>query len=161
MSDTQRLPFEPVFPEGSAAPALLLDFARELASLPEQETARERNTAIEACRRRALKGKGQCDAAGRQLLLSAIHVLADLAKQGWSVQAAGESVAIRRNGNGVTTTDDSRERVRGQLHAERDEQLRQPATAAFVRSLEARKLFNGQFVSIFSLMRDGCDLAAR
>lgn len=161
MSDTQRLPFEPVLPDGSNASALFLDFACELAGLPEYESDKERNAAIEACRRRAIKSKNKCDGPGRQPLLAAMHVLADLAKQGWSVTVSGEEVEITRQENGAAKGDEARERIRGHLHAERDEQLRQPATAAFIRSMEARQLFNNQFVSIFSLMRDGRELAAR
>lgn len=161
MSDTHRLPFEPNFPEGSNATALFLDFARELVGLPRHETDKEQSTIVEACRRRAIKGKNKCDDAGRQPLLAAMHVLTDLVKQGWSPAVTGESVELVREENGVETGDEARERIRGQLHAERDEQLRQPAAAAFVRAMEARQLFKGQFVSIFSLMRDGKDFAAR
>ena len=79
MSESQRLPFEPVLPDGGDARALFLDFARELAGLPEFENARERNLAVEACRQRAANGRGKCDAAWRQAYLAAVHVLADLA----------------------------------------------------------------------------------
>jgi hypothetical protein len=101
MSNTQRLPFEPALPEGSNAAALFLDFARELAALPGYESAHERNAAIETCRRRALKSKGKCDGPGRQFLLAAVHVLADLAKQGWTVGVSGEAVEIAREENGA------------------------------------------------------------
>jgi hypothetical protein len=86
--------------------------------------------------------------------------LADLAKQGWAVTVTDNDIELSREENGVVTGDEARERARGQLHAERDEQLRQPATAAFIRAMKAKQLFSGQFVSVFSLMRDGSDLAA-
>src|SRR5205814_802907 len=41
----------------------------------------------------------------------------------------------------------------------RDAQLRQPAVKSFIRSMERTRYFNGRFVSIFSLMRDGRELA--
>lgn len=158
---TQWLPFEPTFPEESAALALLLDFARELASLPEFETERERTVAVESCRRRALKARGKSDGDGRQFLVAAVHVLTDLAKQGWSIRVADDAIEVSRQENGDFQGDEARERIRAQLHAERDEQLRQPAAAAFIRSMEAKRLLKGQFFSIFSLMRDGRELAAR
>jgi hypothetical protein len=161
MSNTQRLAFEPALPEGTNAAALFLDFARELAALPDHDSDQERTAAIESCRRRAVKSKGKCDSPGRQPLLAAVHVLADLAKQGWSVGVSGEAVEIARAENGAAKGDEARDRIRSQLHAERDEQLRQPAAAAFIRSMEARQLFKGQFVSVFSLMRDGKELAAK
>lgn len=161
MKKTQRLPFVPALPDGSNAAALFLDFAGELAGLGDFESDRERNNAIEVCRRRAVKNKTKCDGLGRQSLVAAIHVLADLAKQGWAVTVTDEEIELSREENGAVTVDEARERIRGQLRAERDEQLRQPATAAFIRTMEAKQLFSGQFVSIFSLMRDGPDLAAR
>ena len=159
MNRTQRLPFEPALPDGSNAAALFLDFASELAGLTEFETDKERNAVIEACRRRGLKSKTKCDGPGRQSLVAAMHVLADLVKQGWAVSVTEDEIEISREENGVVTGDEARERIRGQLHAERDEQLRQPAVAAFIRGIEAKQLFSGQFVSIFSLMRDGKHLA--
>ncbi|MBI1916464.1 MAG: DUF4338 domain-containing protein [Planctomycetes bacterium] len=161
MSNTQRLPFEPDLPEGSNAAALFLDFARKLAALPGYDSDKERNAAIEVCRRRAIKDKGKCDSPGRQPLLAAMHVLADLAKQGWSVGISGEEIKISREENGAVKGDEARERIRSQLHAERDEQLRQPAATAFIRSMEARQLFEGQCLSVFSLMRDGKELATK
>ncbi len=160
MSDAQRMPFEPALPEGDA-PALFLDFARHIAELGAFESDKERNVAVEACRRRAVKAKNKCDAAGRQAFVAAVNVLADLARQGWSVVVSGDAVEIRREENGAVQGEDGRERVRGQLHAERDEQLREPATAAFIRSMEVKQLSNHKFRSIFSLMRDGQELAAR
>jgi hypothetical protein len=57
--------------------------------------------------------------------------------------------------------EDQRARIREQLHATRNEQLREPAVQAFVRDMETRRVFRGHFVSIFSLMRDGVEFAAR
>ena len=161
MSDAQRMPFEPSLPDDSDAPAMFLAFARRLADVPEFESDQERNAAIEAFRRQAVKEKNKCDAAGRQPLLAAMHVLADLAKQGWSVVVSSGEVEISRDENGVAQGEEARERVRGQLHAERDEQLRQPAVAGFVKSMEVKQLFNNRFMSIYSLMRDGQELAVR
>jgi hypothetical protein len=50
-------------------------------------------------------------------------------------------------------------RIRRQELIRRDAQLRHPAVQKFVRSVEHRRLFNGKFSSIFSLMRDGRELA--
>jgi hypothetical protein len=159
MSKLQRLPIAPDLPAESNASRLFLEFARELATLPACDRG-ERNAAIETCRRRAVRGKSKCDSSGRQPFLAAVHVLADLVKQGWSVAVSRESIEISREENGNVTGDEARARIRGQLHAERDEQLRQPAVAAFIQAMEARQLFKGQFVSVFSLMRDGKELAA-
>jgi hypothetical protein len=91
----------------------------------------------------------------RRPLAAAIHVLADVVKQGWRVRVAGRRVEVARPNDVNDTGDALRERVRSQLHAERDEQLRQGSVREFIRFMEARRFFEGQFVSIFSLMRDG------
>ena len=161
MSEKLWSPFAPEFPEGCNGLSVLTDFANELASIQEVTRGRDRNTSIETCRRRALAAKGKCDTLGRQVYVAAIHVLADLVKQGWAVRLCGDQIEIARLENGSGDNDETRERIRGQLHAERDEQLRQPATRSFVRSMEARQLFGDQFVSIFSLMRDGRELEVK
>src|SRR5207302_778278 len=121
MRNIQRLPFEPDLSQGSNAAKLFLEFARELAALPCQARGQERNAAIEAWRRRALKSTSKCDGPGRQSLLAAEHVLSDLAKHGWSIAISGEALESSREENGTVEGDEARERIRGQLHAERDE----------------------------------------
>ena len=85
-------------------------------------------------------------------------VLIDLVRHGWQVRLrAGEIQAQRpiRKQNASS----EKERVRAQLIMERDSQLRQAATRRFVRKMEARRPYRGEFVSIFSLMRNGEELA--
>src|SRR5262249_33883587 len=52
-----------------------------------------------------------------------------------------------------------RDRIRTQHQRARDEQLGAPAARTFVRFMETKRLHEGAFVSVFSLMRDGRDLA--
>lgn len=135
---------------------VLSEFGRKLARLAELDVERERNTAIESCRRRtvaAIDGETK----DRQSIVSAIHLLADLAKQRWTVQVRRSGIRVSRP-ESDRVGDDARQRIRTQLHAERDEQLRQQSVQTFIRSMETRRLFQGRFVSIFSLMRDGREL---
>src|SRR5207302_7670703 len=53
-----------------------------------------------------------------------------------------------------------REQRRRQLAARRNEQLREPATQEFIVRMERGHLYGGKRLSVFSLMRDGRDLAA-
>ena len=161
MRETPWSPFEPNFPEAGNGRSVFADYARELAALQDMPKGRERNLAIESRRRRARKERVKCAADARQVYIAAVHVLADLVKQGWSVRISRARLEISRRESGASGSDENRERIRNQLHAERDEQLLQPATKAFIRSMEARQLFGDQFVSIFSLMRDGRELAAK
>ena len=158
MSEKVWSTFDPEFPEACTGLSVLADFASELAAIEEVSRGRDRNGSIEACRKRALAAKGKCDTPGRQVYVAAVHVLADLVKQGWTVRLNASQIEISRLENGSEDIDETRDRIRGQLHAERDEQLRQTATRSFVRSMEARQLFGEHFVSIFSLMRDGREL---
>lgn len=122
----------------------------------------DRQFALDDARKRAVADSARCDAAARQALVASIWLLTDFVKQGWLVRVSETGVAIRRpaTSDGEEASDE-RLRIREQLHAARNEQLRQPAVQAFIRDLETRRLHKGNFVSIFSLMRDGTELAAQ
>ena len=47
-----------------------------------------------------------------------------------------------------------------QLHVQRDRYLSRRPVREFVRGMEKRRIFRGKWVSIFSLMRDGRELAS-
>jgi hypothetical protein len=85
-------------------------------------------------------------------------VLLDLRSQGWTLD-------IGRGGITATAPEAKADpvaekvRVRQQELWKRDEQLRQPSVRSFVRAMEAPRLHQGRFVSIFDLMRDGSALA--
>jgi hypothetical protein len=88
-------------------------------------------------------------------------VLCDLVNQGWQLRAGDDGLLLRRP---ISLRDDvstEKARVRASLLLERDGQLREPATRAFVRGLEARRLGPNGWTSVVSLMRDGADLACR
>lgn len=97
-------------------------------------------------------------AADRERLIAAFHILCDLAKQGWLIKVKSDQIEIARPTNPLDPEQD-RIRIRENLHAKRDEQLRQESVRAFIKSMEARKPYNGKVVSIVNLMRDGRDLA--
>ena len=83
-------------------------------------------------------------------------VLLDLLVQGWipTFNGQGTLASIRRNEE-VLSHSERRVAWREKLQYQRDVQLSQPATRAFIRKLESRPFFD----SIFRLMRDGRDLA--
>lgn len=90
---------------------------------------------------------------------AAYSVLADLINQGWEVSCEPTEVLVRApivNGD----PDAERERVRKQELLKRDEHLRRSSVRRFIERMEIRRRHGGQQVSIFSLMRDGHDLAA-
>jgi hypothetical protein len=92
-------------------------------------------------------------------LAAATHVLCDLAAQGWRVlvqDAAAVAVAAPQIDLDPITEKD---RVRRQELLKRDEQLATLAVKRFIAGMERPREFRGEFVSIFSLMRDGAPLA--
>lgn len=93
--------------------------------------------------------------------VAAINVLHDLSQQGWQV-------TVLNGGNVAVASPDyesdpvaEKARVRRQELLRRDEQLSSPSVKRFVRDMEMPREFRGQLVSIFSLMRDGRELAAK
>ena len=92
---------------------------------------------------------------------AAVNLLSDLAGQRWKVRVREDGVVEVCLPN-LEHLDPKAEkdRIRAQELIKRDEQLKQPATQKFIRSMELRRLHRGQFVSIFSLMRDGRELGA-
>jgi hypothetical protein len=88
-------------------------------------------------------------------------VLCDLRAQGWHLRVDRGGIHVA----GPTPERESAPERKAQVKAmhllERDAQLRAPATRAFINNMERRRLGPRGWCSIFSLMRDGRDLANR
>ena len=91
---------------------------------------------------------------------AAASVVKDLAAQGWLVSVREGGLTVQAP-QGETDAEAERIRVRRQELIKRDEQLRRPTVVRFVTEMETPREFQGRFVSIFSLMRDGRDLSER
>ncbi len=113
---------------------------------------------VERVRHRFLKRRPTWQRECRQALAAAGHVIIDLVKQGWRFRVLGDQLKMR---GPSFVASDSRQERRSKLHAQRNEQLREHAAREFVRGMERTRLHGGARVSIFSLMRDGRDLADR
>lgn len=88
-----------------------------------------------------------------------ISVLCDLRGQGWEIRSNEDGVHIRPPAK-ETEPSAEKARVRADLLVERDQQLREDAVRHFVTDMERRYLGPaGRWVSVFSLMRDGAELA--
>ena len=94
-------------------------------------------------------------------LRAALCVLTDLARQGWFIEVSDEGVVevIRPVAEHVDRRQE-KVRIRKQELVKRDEQLRRPAVRKFVEGMERSILRRHQPVSVFSLFRDGRELAA-
>jgi hypothetical protein len=89
------------------------------------------------------------------LLLS---VLCDLALQGWSLQFVQQELFLGSPSSSSNSTLE-KQRVRAGHAVERERQLGDPNTRSFVAQMEEARLHDGKWMSIFSLMRDGRELA--
>lgn len=90
-------------------------------------------------------------------LAAAYSVLADLVGQGWTVSVGATGVEVVPP---VISTEPEveRDRVRAQELLKRDEQLARASVTRFIHRMETPRLHNDEFVSVFSLMRDGGEL---
>jgi hypothetical protein len=91
-------------------------------------------------------------------VVAAHYVLADLVDQGWKLQVGKTGVAVRAP-DAELDAGAEKERVRKQELLKRDEQLSKPSVRRFIADMERPREYLGSFVSIFSLMRDGRELA--
>ena len=93
--------------------------------------------------------------------VAAVNLLSDLARQRWKVRVNDNGIVeVGRPVGEHLDPKAEKDRIRAQELVKRDEQLKQPATQKFIKAMELRRLHRGEFVSIFSLMRDGRELAA-
>lgn len=91
-------------------------------------------------------------------LLFVSSVTLDLVGQGWELNVNGKDVTIKPPEGGSHS---AKEIVRAGHLLGRDVQLREKSVLDFIRSMERRRLYANGWHSIFSLMRDGRDLAER
>ena len=101
-----------------------------------------------------------CKRSDRQALLAAGLVISDLTAQGWMIRVRTNQVEIKPPAPLAGDQRAEKFRIRRQELIKRDAQLKEGSVQTFLRSVERRRLFDGRFVSIFSLMRDGRELAA-
>jgi len=91
----------------------------------------------------------------------AASVLADLTEQGWKVRFSGEEIRISPpsasaiNGESV---DKVKSRIRQGLRIASDRQIATKSVQDFIKYVEKDRVYNGQIVSVRSLIDDGKDL---
>jgi hypothetical protein len=149
----------PTLEEGKRSQRLTTEFAahaRAIAKVPRDEAYEE---AIDELRSAFVDGAKLSGWPERQALIAAGLVLTDLAIQGWELRSQRGLVQLRPPAQVSEDRAAEKARIRRQELVKRDAQLRQPPAQKFIQTKERSQLFNGKFVSIFSLMRDGRELA--
>lgn len=91
------------------------------------------------------------DASVDQLkYLASLSVLIDLSQQGWIFDVSGEQLVLKMETDNV----DDKKMLRYRLSIERNAQFKTDSVAKFVRHMEAEKNYNGERISIRSLIGD-------
>ena len=91
---------------------------------------------------------------------AALGILTDLARQGWSIRVNEDGgVEVKRPAEDRLEPMREKARIRAQELVKRDEQLRAPSARRFIKSMEKNSIYEGKFVSIYSVIRDGRELA--
>lgn len=88
-------------------------------------------------------------------------ILLDLVDQGWEAQVKTKAIRVRPPQGDEETPTEAKDRIRNAHLIERDNYLRQPAVREFIRTMEQRRLTANGWHCIYSLMRDGEELAER
>jgi hypothetical protein len=135
------------------------DFCVRLAKELRTTNVAQKCRALEEARARIQRTGGITPTKRDVALRFACSVVVDVVAQGWEISVRRRCVELRlRSAEGVSSTE-LKQRIREGHLLERDAQLREPAVREFVRGMEQRRLSSNGWVSIFSLMRDGRELA--
>jgi Druantia protein DruA len=92
-------------------------------------------------------------------LIASLSILIDLTAQGWKVKKTWPTIVLEFKGE--DSPDAEKARLRRAHLIDRDSQVREPSVTAFIRGMEKRRLTPTGWHSIFSVMREGSDLAER
>lgn len=90
-------------------------------------------------------------------LITSLSVIVDLIAQGWRVKQTSPAILLEFQAE--DSPEAEKARLRRAHLIERDSQLREPSVTAFIRGMEKRRLTPTGWHSIFSVMRDGSELA--
>lgn len=152
---TLEIPFIPKLPPAHAD--CLKTFARSV----QRAIGRSADSCVRLSRLGELRAKA-CD-HGQALnlndlkLMVAKNLLLDLATQGWHVSIhAGD---IRLLSEIESNSETAKDVIRNRHLQERNAQLREPSVVSFIHAMERRRLTEKGWQSIFSVMRDGSELA--
>lgn len=82
--------------------------------------------------------------------LATLRVLIDLAQQGWIFEYGADTLSLKMENENV----DDKKRIRYRLSAERNAQFKSESVSRFIKKMETTKHYNGNAVSIRSLIGD-------
>ena len=156
MTKTKWINLEPKLEAGSLQ--VLNEYVKQINAVDMSALKRNEGLSVDALCQRFLSSSNLKRVNNRTPLKAIIYIISDLIQQGWRIRMEGEQLSIMQP-TSATDIKLEKDRIRAQLHVERDRQLISKAVCSFIISMEHRRLHNGKWSSIFSLMRDGRELS--
>lgn len=161
VSPTEKwIRLEPGLSAGESFFRPFVEHAEAIVRAQGEDDEENRGTAIRRALKISTNDARSWPTEDKTRISAALRVLTDLALQQWSVRLADGHVEVAPPAKSCSDPAAEKARVRRQEHLKRDEQLATDAARKFVRYMERNRLHGQCFVSIFSLMRDGRELAA-
>ena len=136
------------------------DYCRLVCRLVKVADRGETRSVLEEARDEIQRIGGAVSSGPDVALKFACSVVVDMVAQGWTLSVTKRRIELIAPTLGGVSPDDMKARIRDGHLLERDAQLREPSVREFVRAMERRRLGPSGWVSVFSLMRDGRELAA-
>jgi Domain of unknown function (DUF4338) len=134
-------------------------FCSVLAKLLRATQSSGRQLALEQTRE-DIQSSGNVAPSKREVAFKfACSVIVDVAAQGWGISVTRNGIQLSSPRVAGIAPDELKRRVREGHVLERDAQLREPSVRGFIKTMEQRRLGPAGWVSVFSLMRDGRELA--
>jgi Druantia protein DruA len=145
--------FRPHVVHEPTAKELLLQLATLLSSQAPTEIEPVREDAFSA-----IEGSDLDEAIALHLRI-AVSALCDLRSHDWEIQVTDDDVLVGHPDRAGLNPKAHKKHVRDSLLLQRNAQLAEPATRKFIAGMERQAKHHTAFRSVFSLMRDGSELA--
>lgn len=158
----EQIQITPTLDKRSRAYGRFVDICGRLSELQQGGPIDQWVNTIEAVRRDAIT-TATTEFSGMEsiVLRASVSAICDLAAQEWNVSTEGGLVTLRRPKSDDLSMTEEKERIRRGLLVERELELRTENVQAFLHGMEKKRLYEGRWVSIFDLMRDGPSLAEK
>lgn len=137
------------------------EFCRKLAKVVANADLAARHRALDKAREEIQGPSNGTASKARVALNFACSVAVDMVAQGWEIVVTRKSIELRAPKTEGVSPEELKERVRAGHILERDAQLRVPSVREFIAEMETRRLGPKGWVSVFNLMREGRELAAK
>lgn len=158
MTQSSWTTIDPPFGRSRKGPDVVRRYARKLRSIRKQS---KEPGDFDDLRQEMLNEEHDLTPRVWPVVKAACLLIADLVEQQWEIRIRNGLVQVRQQQNGQLSAGKQKALVRHQELVKRNAQLCRESVRTFVSSMERVRVFDGEFVSIFSLMRDGREMANR